>query len=112
VMFFLIACGGLTMAASMEPIAKDFGIAKKPVQLFGFLMPALGFALALNRIFDGVGRPFFGWLSDQIGRENTMALAFLIGAIALFTLNRMGSNPVVYVLVTALYFGVYGEVFS
>jgi MFS family permease len=46
----------------------------------------------LNRIFDGIGRPFFGWLSDQIGREYTMALAFLIGAGALFTLSRSGSN--------------------
>jgi MFS transporter, OFA family, oxalate/formate antiporter len=111
-MFVLIAAGGLTMAASMAPIAKDFGIEKTPVDLFGFVMPALVFALALNRIFDGVGRPFFGWVSDQIGREYTMAIAFLIGGAALFTLSQAGSNPVVFVLVTALYFGVYGEIFS
>jgi MFS transporter, OFA family, oxalate/formate antiporter len=111
-MFVLIAAGGLTMAASMAPIAKDFGIEKAPVDLFGFLMPALVFALALNRIFDGVGRPFFGWVSDQIGREYTMAIAFLIGAAALFTLSRAGNDPVIFVLVTALYFGVYGEIFS
>jgi OFA family oxalate/formate antiporter-like MFS transporter len=111
-MFVLIAAGGLTMAASMAPIAKDFHIEKAPVDLFGVVMPALVFALALNRIFDGVGRPFFGWVSDQIGREYTMALAFLIGALALFILNQAGTNPVVFVLVTALYFGVYGEIFS
>jgi OFA family oxalate/formate antiporter-like MFS transporter len=111
-MFVMIAAGGLTMAASMAPIAKDFKIEKVPVELFGFAMPALVFALSLNRIFDGVGRPFFGWLSDQIGREYTMALAFFLGAIALFTLNQSGTNPVVFVLVTALYFGVYGEIFS
>jgi OFA family oxalate/formate antiporter-like MFS transporter len=112
VMFVLIAAGGLTMAASMAPIADDFKIAKIPVELFGAVMPALGFALVLNRVFDGVGRPFFGWLSDQIGREYTMALAFTIGAIALFSLSRSGGNPVAYVLLTALYFGVYGEIFS
>lgn len=112
VMFVLIAAGGLTMAASMAPIAKDLKIDKVPVELFGYAFPALVFALQLNRIFDGVGRPFFGWLSDQIGREYTMALAFFIGAAALFTLNQSGSNPVVFVLVTALYFGVYGEIFS
>ncbi len=112
VMFVLIAAGGLTMAASMAPIADDMKIAKIPVDLFGMLMPALGFALLLNRIFDGIGRPFFGWLSDQIGREYTMALAFGIGALALFTLSQSGRNPVVFVLVTALYFGVYGEIFS
>jgi OFA family oxalate/formate antiporter-like MFS transporter len=112
VMFVLIAAGGLTMAASMAPIADDFKISKVPVDLFGMLMPALGFALFLNRIFDGVGRPFFGWLSDQIGREYTMALAFGLGAVALFTLSQSGRNPVVFVLLTALYFGVYGEIFS
>jgi MFS transporter, OFA family, oxalate/formate antiporter len=111
-MFVLIAAGGLTMAASMAPIAKDFGIEKTPVGLFGVVMPALVFALALNRIFDGVGRPFFGWVSDQIGREYTMAIAFLIGAAALFALSRAGNNPVLFVLVTAVYFGVYGEIFS
>jgi MFS transporter, OFA family, oxalate/formate antiporter len=111
-MFVLIASGGLTMAASMAPIADDMKISKIPVELFGMVLPALGFALFLNRIFDGVGRPFFGWLSDQIGREYTMALAFTIGAIALFTLSQSGRNPVVFVLVTALYFGVYGEIFS
>jgi OFA family oxalate/formate antiporter-like MFS transporter len=112
VMFVLIAAGGLTMAASMAPIAKDFKIDKVPVELFGFAMPALVFAISLNRIFDGVGRPFFGWLSDRIGREYTMALAFLTGAVALFTLSQSGTNPLVFVLVTALYFGVYGEIFS
>jgi OFA family oxalate/formate antiporter-like MFS transporter len=112
VMFVLIAAGGLTMAASMAPIAKDFKIEKVPVDLFGFTMAALVFALSLNRIFDGVGRPFFGWLSDRIGREYTMALAFLLGAAALFTLSQSGTTPVVFVLVTAFYFGVYGEIFS
>jgi OFA family oxalate/formate antiporter-like MFS transporter len=111
-MFVLIAAGGLTMAASMAPIAKDFKIEKVPVDLFGFTAAALVFALSLNRIFDGVGRPFFGWLSDQIGREYTMALAFSIGAVALYTLSQSGTNPVLFVVVTALYFGVYGEIFS
>jgi OFA family oxalate/formate antiporter-like MFS transporter len=111
-MFVLVAAGGLTMAASMAPIAKDFNIEKTPVELLGFTMPALVFALSLNRIFDGIGRPFFGWLSDQIGREYTMALAFVIGAAALFTLSRAGTAPTVFVIVTALYFGVYGEIFS
>jgi MFS transporter, OFA family, oxalate/formate antiporter len=111
VMFVLVAAGGLTMAASMAPIAKDLGLEKAPVALFGSTLPALVFALQLNRIFDGIGRPFFGWLSDRIGREHTMAIAFLIGALALFTLAS-GVDAAAFVLVTAVYFGAYGEVFS
>jgi MFS transporter, OFA family, oxalate/formate antiporter len=111
-MFVLVASGGVMMAASMGPIAKDFKIEKIPVDLLGMVMPALVFAITLNRVFDGVGRPFFGWVSDQIGRENTMAIAFLIGAGALFTLSQAGSNPIVFVLISALYFGVFGEIYS
>jgi OFA family oxalate/formate antiporter-like MFS transporter len=112
VMFVLVASGGLMMAANMAPIAKDFKIDKIPVALFGFAMPALVFALSLNRIFDGVGRPFFGWVSDHIGRENTMAIAFTMGPGALFGLSRVGTDPVLFVLITALYFGVFGEIYS
>jgi OFA family oxalate/formate antiporter-like MFS transporter len=112
VMFVLIAAGGLTMTASIAPIAKDLKIDKIPVELFGLTMLTPVFAVFLQRIFDGVGRPFFGWLSDQIGREYTMALAFFAGAVALFALKLAGSDPVVFVLVTACYFGVYGEIFS
>jgi MFS transporter, OFA family, oxalate/formate antiporter len=113
VMFVLVAAGGLTMAASMAPIAKDWKIENVPVELFTFVMPTIMFALLLNRIFDGVGRPFFGWVSDRIGREYTMAIAFTIGAGALFMLSQSGgSNPALFVLVTAVYFGVYGEIFS
>ncbi len=113
VMFVLIAAGGLTMTAAVKPMATDFKIDKVPVDLFGIVLTAGIFAVSLSRIFDGIGRPFFGWLSDRIGREHTMALAFLIGAAALFALNQIsGTNPVAFVLVTALYFGVYGEIFS
>ncbi len=111
-MFVLVASGGLMMASSLAPIAKDLHIDKVPVEILGFGGPALVFALSLNRIFDGVGRPFFGWVSDQIGRENTMAIAFTIGAAALFTLTRSGASPVLFVLITALYFGVFGEIYS
>jgi MFS transporter, OFA family, oxalate/formate antiporter len=112
-MFVLIAAGGLSMTASVKPMSADLKIDKIPVDLFGFTMAAGLFAVSLSRVFDGVGRPFFGWLSDRIGREYTMALAFLIGAGALFTLSQIGgSNPALFVLVTALYFGVYGEIFS
>ena len=68
-MFVLIAAGGLSMTASVKPLAADLKIDKIPVDLFGVVLTAGIFAVSLSRIFDGVGRPFFGWLSDRIGRE-------------------------------------------
>ncbi len=110
--FVMVASGGLMTAAQIAPIAHDFKIANTPVTLAGFQMAALTFAISLDRIFDGFGRPFFGWVSDTIGRENTMFIAFGTAALMLLTLSAYGSNPTVFVLATAVYFGVFGEIYS
>ena len=75
-------------------------------------MAALTFAISLDRIFDGFGRPFFGWVSDTIGREHTMFIAFGTAALMLLTLSAYGHIPIVFVLATAVYFGVFGEIYS
>lgn len=111
-LFVLVAIGGLTFAASIAPYARDMKLDAIPVELLGFVLPALTMAISLDRVFDGVGRPFFGWVSDRIGRENTMFIAFGLGAVALFLWSSYGSNPLVFVLTSAMYFGVYGEIFS
>ena len=110
--FVMVAAGGLMTAAQIAPIAHDYNIANTPVSLAGFQMAALTFAISLDRIFDGFGRPFFGWVSDQIGREHTMFIAFGTGALMLLTLSTWGHIPLVFVLSTAVYFGVFGEIYS
>jgi OFA family oxalate/formate antiporter-like MFS transporter len=110
--FVMVAAGGLMAAAQIAPIAHDFKIANEPVGLLGFQMAALTFAISLDRIFDGFGRPFFGWVSDNIGREHTMFIAFGTAALMLLTLSMYGHIPVVFVLATAVYFGVFGEIYS
>jgi OFA family oxalate/formate antiporter-like MFS transporter len=110
--FVMVAAGGLMAAAQIAPIAHDFKIADEPVGLLGFQMAALTFAISLDRIFDGFGRPFFGWVSDTIGREHTMFIAFGTGALMLLTLSVYGHIPIVFVLATAVYFGVFGEIYS
>jgi len=110
--FVMVAAGGLMTAAQIAPIAKDFNIANTPVGLLGLQMAALTFAISLDRIFDGFGRPFFGWISDIIGREHTMFIAFSTAAAMLLTLSVVGGNAVVFVLATAIYFGVFGEIYS
>jgi len=110
--FVMVASGGLMAAAQIAPIAHDFKIANEPVSMLGFQMAALTFAITLDRIFDGFGRPFFGFVSDNIGRENTMFIAFGTAAVMLLTLSVYGHIPVVFVLATAVYFGVFGEIYS
>jgi OFA family oxalate/formate antiporter-like MFS transporter len=112
VMFVMVAAGGLMAVAQLGPIAKDFGIEKVPVTLIGLTLPALTFALSLDRILNGLTRPFFGWVSDQIGRENTMFIAFGLEALTIMFLFYFGQDPVLFVLLTALVFFGWGEIFS
>jgi OFA family oxalate/formate antiporter-like MFS transporter len=110
--FVLVATGGLMTTAQIGPIARDFNISGVPVSLIGITLPALTFAISLDRIFDGFGRPFFGYVSDRIGREYTMGIAFTGCAVALFVLGNFGETPVVFVLASAIYFGLFGEIYS
>jgi OFA family oxalate/formate antiporter-like MFS transporter len=112
VMFVMVAAGGLMATAQLAPIAKDFGIDKVPVSMLGITLPALTFALSLDRILNGLTRPFFGWVSDQIGRENTMFIAFGLEALTIMLLFNYGHDPVAFVLLTGLVFFGWGEIYS
>lgn len=112
VMFVMVATGGLMAVAQLGPIAKDFKVAKIPVTLIGVTLPALSFALTLDRIMNGITRPFFGWLSDRLGRENTMFGAFLLEGLGILTLLHFASNPVLFVVLSGLVFFAWGEIYS
>ncbi len=113
VMFTMVATGGLMAVAQLGPIAKSFKIADTPISVFGlFVMAALPLTLALNQILNGLTRPFFGWLSDLIGRELTMFIAFTAEGIAIFSLIYFANNPIYFVLFSALAFFAWGEIYS
>ncbi|MEP6619283.1 MAG: oxalate/formate MFS antiporter [bacterium] len=111
-MFILTATGGLIATAQLTSMAKDFGVADSSVSFAGITLLALPFALSSNRVFNGVSRPFFGWVSDRAGRENTMFVAFAIEAVSIFLLGVYGSNPTAFIVLTALVFFAYGEIYS
>ncbi|GJD35089.1 oxalate/formate MFS antiporter [Methylobacterium aerolatum] len=111
-MFVLMAAGGLMATASLAPIAKDFKVDGVPVSILGLTLPALTFALTIDRILNGVTRPFFGWVSDRIGRENTMVIAFTIEGVGILALGLLAHNPFAFVLLTGLVFFAWGEIYS
>jgi OFA family oxalate/formate antiporter-like MFS transporter len=111
-MFVLMAAGGLMATAQLAPIAKDFNVADVPVSILGLTLPALTFALSIDRVLNGVTRPFFGWVSDNIGRENTMFIAFGIEAIGIVALSMLGHDPLWFVILTGIVFFGWGEIYS
>jgi OFA family oxalate/formate antiporter-like MFS transporter len=111
-MFVMVGAGGLMAVAQLGPIAADFNVAKTPVSLVGLTLPALTFALTIDRVLNGICRPFFGWVSDHIGRENTMFGAFLLEGIGIYALLLFAGNPVLFVILSGLVFFAWGEIYS
>ena len=111
-MFVMMASGGLMAVAQLAPIAKDFKVADVSVSLIGLTLPALTFALTIDRVLNGLCRPFFGWVSDLIGRENTMFIAFAIEGFGIIALANLGTDPTLFVILSGIVFFAWGEIYS
>jgi OFA family oxalate/formate antiporter-like MFS transporter len=109
VMFVLVSASGLMATAQVALIAKDYHVADTIIFLGG---STLTVALIVDNVANGAARPLFGWISDQIGRENTMAIAFGLGGISYWLLGAAGSSPWAFVLFAGLIFLTWGEIFS
>jgi OFA family oxalate/formate antiporter-like MFS transporter len=109
IMFVMVSASGLMATAQIAPIAQDFNIGD--VVIF-FGATTLSAALIIDNVCNGAARPLFGWISDHIGREYTMAIAFGLGGIAYWLLGSLGSAPWAFVLFAALIFLTWGEIFS
>jgi MFS transporter, OFA family, oxalate/formate antiporter len=112
VMFVMVGTGGLMATAQLAPIAKDFKIDAIPVTILFLTLPALQFALSIDRVLNGLTRPFFGWVSDHIGRENTMFFAFMAEGIGIYALLRYATDPLMFVVLSGLVFFAWGEIYS
>jgi oxalate/formate antiporter len=108
VMMTMMSTGGLMVISQFAPFTRSFGIAD--VTIFG--MAALPFALTLDRITNGLTRPFFGFVSDRIGRENTMLIAFSLEAAAVLLMLSTRDNALVFALMSGVVFFGWGEIFS
>src|ERR1700721_2037858 len=108
VMMTMMSTGGLMIISQFAAFSRDFGVAS--VMVFG--LAALPLALTVDRITNGLTRPFFGWVSDRIGRENTMAIAFLMEAAAVTIMILFRDNALVFVCLSAVVFFGWGEIFS
>jgi MFS transporter, OFA family, oxalate/formate antiporter len=107
-MMTIMSTSGLMVISQMAAFAKDFGVANAMV----LGTPALPLALTIDRFTNGLTRPFFGWLSDRIGREQTMGLAFGLEGIAMFVWLSTREDPLLFVLLSGVVFFGWGEIFS
>jgi oxalate/formate antiporter len=107
-MMTMMSTSGLMVISQMGAFTRDFGMAD--VLVFG--LPVLPLALSIDRITNGITRPFFGWVSDVIGRENTMVIAFTLEGVAMTIWLLTRDRPVMFVLMSGVVFFGWGEIFS
>ncbi|HZE92163.1 MAG TPA: oxalate/formate MFS antiporter, partial [Rhizobacter sp.] len=112
VLFVAVAAGGLMATAQIGPIAKDYGLANLPMSFFGGVLPLLTMTLAIDNLANGFTRPLCGFVSDRIGRENTMMIVFCGEGLALLGMMKFGHNPIAFMTFAALIFLCWGEIFS
>ena len=113
VLFVAVAAGGLMATAQIGPIAKDYGLSKLPMSLFGIVtLPLLTMTLAIDNLANGFTRPLCGFISDRLGRENTMGIVFIGEGLALLGLMKFGHEPVAFMTFAAMTFLCWGEIFS
>ena len=111
-MFIGTVTGGLMAVAQLGVIAQDLGVKDFQVNLYFITMAALPFALMLDRVMNGISRPLFGWISDHIGREKTMFIAFTIEGLGIVALGTFGHNPWAFLILSGVVFLAWGEVYS
>ena len=108
VMMTMMSTAGLMVTSQIAAFTRDFGMANALV----FGLPLLPLALSVDRITNGLTRPFFGWLSDQIGREHTMVIAFTLEGTAMIAWLFTRSNPAIFVVMSGVVLFGWGEIFS
>lgn len=107
-MMTMMSTTGLMVISQMGAIARDFKVADALV----FGMAALPFALTIDRITNGLTRPFFGWVSDRLGREKTMLIAFSLEGAAITVWYFVAHDPLWFALLSGVVFFGWGEIFS
>jgi OFA family oxalate/formate antiporter-like MFS transporter len=113
VMMSMMSTGGLMVITQFTSFAKAFGIdANTSVTILGATMAAIPAALTFDRITNGLTRPFFGFVSDHIGRENTMGIAFILEGVAIYLMLQYRTDPFLLIVLSGLVFFGWGEIFS
>jgi MFS transporter, OFA family, oxalate/formate antiporter len=108
-MMTLVTASGLMLSAQLKPIAVSYGYDKYAL-FAGFTV--LTFTLSLNQVLNGSARPFFGWVSDRIGRYDTMAIVFVMEAVMIVALTLVVARPFWFIVASALMFFAWGDIYS
>ncbi len=110
-MLFLNVSAGIGLISQLSPLAQDVirnanpGIAPEVLAVTG------GTILAVASIFNGLGRLFWAWTSDAIGRRNVFLIMFVTQTILYILLPKIGSQ-FVFTVIACYLLACYGGGFA
>jgi OFA family oxalate/formate antiporter-like MFS transporter len=85
-MLFVNVSAGIMIISQASPMAQ---------QLVGMsVVEAAGLGVGLISIFNAIGRVFWAWMSDMIGRAQVYFLLYAIQAVTFYALTTVHSIPV------------------
>jgi OFA family oxalate/formate antiporter-like MFS transporter len=114
-MLFLNVSAGLGLISQLSPLAQE--VLKKtitepdPAKLAAALAVAGGTILAIASIFNGLGRLFWAWTSDAIGRKGVFMIMFATQAVLYIILPKVGSS-VLFTVFACYLLACYGGGFA
>jgi OFA family oxalate/formate antiporter-like MFS transporter len=108
-MLFLNVSAGLGLLSQLSPMAQE--VLKKTITDPAQLAVTGGLVLAIASIFNGLGRLFWAWLSDSIGRKNVFITMFITQAVLYILLPQIGS-VVIFTVIACYLLACYGGGFA
>jgi OFA family oxalate/formate antiporter-like MFS transporter len=108
VMFVMVCAGGLMTTGNLSEVARSLKV--QGTLVFGISIVA--FTATLSGITNAFSRIMWGMISDRLGRENTMTLAFAVEALFIFLVTQITGSPRLFVLVLPFVFLSWGEIYA
>ncbi len=87
--FFSVNFGFLFLVANSAPFGRSMGI----------VAGTMAICVLMQNLFNGGCRPFWGAVSDRIGRYKTLSIMFGVNAVAMFLFGHVASMGVVFFII-------------
>jgi MFS transporter, OFA family, oxalate/formate antiporter len=108
VMFLFVCTGGLMTTGNLSQIAKSLNVAD--AKILGLAI--VPFTATLAGITNALSRIMWGSISDRLGREYTMTLAFALEGVLIFLVTQITGNHIFFVILLPFVFLSWGEIYA
>jgi MFS transporter, OFA family, oxalate/formate antiporter len=107
-MFLMVCTGGLMTTGNLSQIAKSLNVFD--AKILGIAI--VPFTATIAGVTNAFARIMWGSISDKLGREITMAIAFGFEGVAIFAMTQIMGSPLAFVVLLPFVFLAWGEIYA